>query len=377
MAAKQRTPEFYISKFGSEEGMRQYQLCEQRREARQRRVSSGRSKKLGSDLEHELTSGNAVRCMGCGQIVQRLQWTHFRSKCKIASLAEYKRLYPDSPLVAPNLIDKTSVTLENMIAAYGDDEGIRRWNHYREKQAETNTFEYKAKTHGWTKEQFDSYNASRAVTLENLVIRHGEEEGLAIWERYCESQRYTNTLEYFMRREGDWEKGLDSWLQYNHAKGSSSRADDIASRMGITREEACSIISQRMSSVGVFVSETEKAFIDSVEKMTGWMFPYSFRTNQYCIWSSEIGRPFFYDACCPQRKKIIEFHGDYWHANPNKYASNYIVSKRRMSAKDIWTLDQLKGKAAIDRGMSLLVVWESDYLTDKNCVSKVVKWLNS
>jgi hypothetical protein len=54
-----------------------------------------------------------------------------------------------------------SNTLANMIRKYGDVEGEVKWQQYKEKQAYSNTFEYKRDRYGWDIEKYESYNKKR------------------------------------------------------------------------------------------------------------------------------------------------------------------------------------------------------------------------
>ena len=47
-----------------------------------------------------------------------------------------------------------------------------------------------------------------------------------------------------------------------------------------------------------------------------------------------------------------------------------------LAAQQIWEKDQIKCKAAMDRGFEVMVVWESDFISNKD-ISKVVQWFNS
>lgn len=49
-------------------------------------------------------------------------------------------------------------TKEHWILMFGEEEGLKKWNHYCELQSKSNTFEYKKEKYGWTKEDFDAYN---------------------------------------------------------------------------------------------------------------------------------------------------------------------------------------------------------------------------
>jgi G:T-mismatch repair DNA endonuclease (very short patch repair protein) len=60
-------------------------------------------------------------------------------------------------------------------------------------------------------------------------------------------------------------------------------------------------------------------------------------------------------------KKCIEFNGDYWHCNPNKYNETFIHPIMKITANEIWNKDNMKNKWMEDRGFKILVVWESEY----------------
>lgn len=73
-------------------------------------------------------------------------------------------------------------------------------------------------------------------------------------------------------------------------------------------------------------------------------------------------------------KKIIEFYGDYWHANPNKFKETDLIKKN--TAKKIWDHDHKKVKSLQDSGYKVLVVWESDYKKNKlEIINKCILFL--
>ena len=60
---------------------------------------------------------------------------------------------------------------------------------------------------------------------------------------------------------------------------------------------------------------------------------------------------------------IIEYYGDYWHANPKKYKATDIVH-HNLIAQNIWDHDKSRNQALEDKGYTIYIIWESDY--DKN-----------
>lgn len=315
------------------------------------------------------------RCLECNKILPRLQWTHFMHKCtgRFKNSKEYKEVYPDAKLVDDDLAKRASVTKRGLMGKYGEEEGLIRWESYCNRQAITNTFEYKQKKYGWTKEQFDEYNKSRAVTVENMVNRHGEEEGLRQWMEYCNRQAYTNTLDYFIEREGSEEKGLAFYNSLNIEKMKAMDPAWIMERYNVDMDGALEILSSRYTPS--FVSEGEKYFIDLLEKELGEQIKYTYKTKQYCVWSHELDAPLFYDAVCSKRKKAIEYNGDYWHANPLLYESSVVIKQTGRTAKEIWDRDQIKIKALTDRGYEVKIIWESEFLENENIIKEVAEWL--
>jgi hypothetical protein len=74
----------------------------------------------------------------------------------------YKNLPIDEAIVKRDEYNKKSVpTLKNMITKYGEVEGEKRWDIYRQKQAYTNSFEYKQEKYGWSLEDWETFNKSR------------------------------------------------------------------------------------------------------------------------------------------------------------------------------------------------------------------------
>jgi len=82
------------------------------------------------------------------------------------------------------------------------------------------------------------------------------------------------------------------------------------------------------------------------------------------------GNVYKYDLVFSNLKKIIEFNGDFWHANPNLFESNYLNKPKNMTAKEIWEYDAEKKKTAESHGYTVFTLWEGDYRQDKTMAIK-------
>lgn len=74
-----------------------------------------------------------------------------------------------------------------------------------------------------------------------------------------------------------------------------------------------------------------------------------------------------YDYADNKRMKIIEYNGDIYHANPNRFISTDCPTPfdKNLTAQEIWDNDKNKLMIANNNKYELLVVWDSEYRKDK------------
>lgn len=313
-----------------------------------------------------------VKCLECGFESNRLQWTHFKYNCngKFANGKEYRAAHPGAELVSKELAKSTAVTFDNMVKKHGIIEGSIKWNIYKSKQAYTNSYKHKKEKYGWTIEQYNEYNSSRSQTLEKMIGRHGETIGTKKWLSYCDRQSYTNTKEYFIKKYGE-EKGSEEFQRINSEKANASSPIKLSEKLGISLDEAVNIIADRYKLA--YTSEIENDFVSKLTCKLG-NIEYSNLTKPYGKWNHETNQYYVFDI--KHKDVIIEFNGDYWHANPKKYDATDKI--RGKLASCIWSNDKAKLDLARSFGFRVLVVWESDYKTDKDkIINEVIKWIQN
>lgn len=87
------------------------------------------------------------------------------------------------------------------------------------------------------------------------------------------------------------------------------------------------------------------------------------------------GEPFLYDFYVPKLNLLIEYNGDYWHANPIKYPKGTILNIQNVGAvlvDNIWKRDSEKRLAAERHGFVVRYIWEQGYKTQG---LEVLRWL--
>lgn len=121
----------------------------------------------------------------------------------------------------------------------------------------------------------------------------------------------------------------------------------------------------------------ESFFTSLYEKMSPSNHIY-FRplTKEFTVMSDE-NILYCYDFVDSEKKKCIEFNGDYWHGNPNIYESDWINPHNGLSVKEMKLKDNKKTKAIKNRGYECLTIWEKEYRDNPEKIfKKCIKFLN-
>lgn len=266
-------------------------------------------------------------------------------------------------LLRAQRISKTGITLAKCLILYGRD-GYRRWKVYTDKQAETNTFEYKAEKHGMSREEFDRYNQSRSNSKENFIKRYGEKDGTNKWDSYRKRQAYAGVvIDYFIEKYGEV-KGTSLYNEIR-LKKSHSVAGIMARNPDMDENEAIKILEDTMfnSGAGGYSKKSQNFLWRVYDKLSD-------QDKENCYFA-ELNKEFGkydrqnkcyrkYDFTLTNRKIIIEFNGDYFHANPSRYLPSHELFFN-MTAAEVWEQDNHKISLVEDLGYTVIIVWESDY----------------
>lgn len=72
------------------------------------------------------------------------------------------------------------------------------------------------------------------------------------------------------------------------------------------------------------------------------------------------------------KNKIIEFFGDFWHCNPIFFDKN-TITKFGSKASDVWAHDKKRIKYLNKNGYATLIIWENDWINNKENVIKKIR----
>lgn len=248
-----------------------------------------------------------------------------------------------------------SRTLENFVGKFGLEVGTGKWNAYRAKQSASNTFAYKKEKHGWDEAAFRDYNKSRAVTLANLIAKHGEELGYVKWDSYVEKQRITKSKDFVVKKYGIayWQElcskkslVLENFIRvHGKEEGRIQYHKYLTSKAGGYSKASQLYFNQLSTKLEDRVGTTIKSF-------------YKTKNAEYYINTS--GGCYFIDYYLSEYKIAVEFNGDFWHCNPKKYQPDYIHPIIHKQASEIWRDDEARVSIFTQKGIKVIVVWESN-----------------
>lgn len=251
-----------------------------------------------------------------------------------------KRLY--------KLRNNHGVTKYRLLLLYGKEECQKRWKHYCDKQAETNTFEYKHKKYGMTREEFKKYNKSRAITKENMIKKYGKTKGLEFFNNYCKKQSYTNSMEYFKEKYGE----IEGELKYFTALYSKTK----------------------------FFSNISQVLFKEIDEQIPEECFYATHNGEIRIFNDELNKDTYFDFAIPSLKILIEFNGDLFHANPSIFKESDTPNpfNKKVTAKEIWNYDNIKNKFAFKQHYDIIIIWENEYRKNpKKVLNNILKQIKN
>jgi len=280
----------------------------------------------------------------------------------------------------------TGITLENLTRKYGEEIAIRKWNVYKEKQAISNSLKYKQEKHGWTEDEFNTFNKSRAVTVENLIKKHGEFEGLNMWYKYVEKQQKTKSKEYYVSKYGE-----DAWVELCKSKTHNMENyikwyGDHATAMLKYTEYYDNLIfnnKNKYSGLPKSVSMSSQKYFNLLEielkrlKRDIQVYYYEKDKKEYMKFLN--GSLVYLDFYIKDFNLCIEFNGDIYHGNPKIFSATDkpMPHFNEITCEELWIRDKLRIdtlKSQYD--MDTIVIWESEQTNQKELAEQIINKYN-
>lgn len=204
-------------------------------------------------------------------------------------------------------------------------------------------------------------------------------------EKYRDS--YNTTLEFYIKRGMTEEEATVALSKRQSTFSKEKCINELGEKLGrekwINRQERWQkTLTENGNVKGGFSKISQNLFFDILKKYNKKDSEHVFfwlKNKEFSLKDKSI---FLYDFTDMKTKKIIEYNGDQYHANPNIYDAddfphpyhkthNYCASK-------IWEKDEIKKQLAIENGFEILVIWDSDYRkTPELVLEKCIEFLKN
>lgn len=207
----------------------------------------------------------------------------------------------------------------------------------------------------------------RTFTLEKCIEKYGEKAGRARWEE--RQRKWQNTLA---------SKPIEEQKEINHKKATT--LENMIRRHGIEKGQIRykKWLNNVMSSNAGFSKISQELF-EMIDNSIG-------EKAQTSKWLTKNGEAEIEVEIDGNKKwvrpdyllnnRIIEFNGDYWHANPKFHNAEDTISgfrKIAIIAKDIWDYDSKRKESLEKLGYKVHIVWESDFHNNKEKIIQECK----
>lgn len=289
--------------------------------------------------------------------------------------------------------EKYSNTKEKFVKLYGEEEGGKRWEHFvnnsktknpqkRNKPSLQNFIEKYGEEYGHI--FWENYKESLSFTKEKCIKKYGEELGVKKWDDYVkkmsesckkstssEQMKFINSINFYVEKYGEEEgkKKYDEWKKSQDHSSKEFMIKKYGIKEGLKKYREVGL--KRSFHSDSYHSKISQQLFDTIKSIIGEECKYSTNGQELRLFDEEENKPYYFDFC--YKDKIIEYNGDYWHANPNFYESDYLF-KGDVLASDIWEKDRRKQIFAEQKGYKVLTVWDSEY--KKGSIDVLEKCLN-
>lgn len=322
-----------------------------------------------------------VTCRICGENHRRLYGKHFQYKHPGMTAKEYRKMFPGAPITVPDDMRNTTknggkhMKKEKYRKMFSEMlSGENNPNH------KNNTTEQERKERSPSCIEFYNKNYPHLTMDERkeLLDKHVKEK--------VKDRLLPSNVEYWIERgfseEESKQKVTESQTTFSKKICIEKYGHDKGIEIFNKRTEKWTKSLHENGNMKNGYSKISQELFDKIFEKLKREFKYATNNGEFSL-KKESGGVWLYDFTDLKNKKIIEYHGDVYHANPKLYEANDRPHpfRRGKLASDIWKKDKLKLSVAKENGFDVLYIWDSEYsgvgVDKKNEVlKKCIEFLN-
>ena len=205
---------------------------------------------------------------------------------------------------------------------------------------------------------------------ENWAKNHSEFQKISDTNLF-RPENWDNQEKYKKFQLRDNQYFIDKYGEEEGKKRAQVRIDKWQDSLTAKSQEEIDDINKRKFSAGGHSKISQELFE---------MLDYQNKGARYGINGGEYrvkfnnGKHASFDFHLLETKKVIEFNGDVWHANPNFYKKSDKPLKKffnaKITAEEIWAKDKERQILIESLGYEVFIVWENDYKNNKKEIIK-------
>lgn len=288
---------------------------------------------------------NYIQCKICNKYTDSIGKHLSIRHIEYGGITEYKRQYPNSVIISDNY----KMYLTNKM------KGKNNHNH----TTNTTLLERKQKSPFSIESWKIKYPNINTTELEQLLLQFRDNA--------LSNREFTVQIEYYLDRGYTPEESLqllkERQTTFSKDMCVKKYGDNEGNKIFNNRQEKWLNSLLNNGNLNIGYSNISQELFDNIKKrLPNNNLKYATINNELRLKYND-GRIYLYDFADIDNKKIIEFHGDLFHGNPNKFLENDTPNpfRKNILAKDMWLKDKNKTEVAKNNGYEVLVIWESEY----------------
>lgn len=276
-----------------------------------------------------------VVCPICNQKFKQITMLHFNNVHNVQDRLKLFQMYPNLQMTCQRLID------ENL---KGENNPQSKLNTTEEQRKRSSPYSLEHYLYSKGAKSIEEATEMRQVFLDSLDRSNWENASRI---EYYLKRGYTKEEAIRIRREKCTSNGLDYYIE---KYGEEVGTEKFNKRLKYWKKQLYK---------GNHHSKIADEFFQKLSELYDKKDNIYFGDHEYMLtYDGKVILPDFLDV---DNKKIIEFYGDYWHCNPNKYIAESYNKSLHKYASEIWDRDEIRVDSLNMLGYDVLVIWESDY----------------
>jgi hypothetical protein len=298
----------------------------------------------------------------------------------------------DGPLKYKEFCEKSKHTLETFTIKYGDIDGKNKWCEYlKTKDSNSKTWALK-KANGdvnVANEMLDKRKKSVVVSLEKLIKKYGDVDLAKNKLNEINKKKDGSSMTYFLKKtNNNKKKAIELYQQFSLKKDcmsinfflKKSNGDlELAKLLQIEelKRRDVSFCTASKESLNYFIPLYKYLRKNGIERND--IFLGVSGSYEYKLHDLENNLTFSYDLTILSLNTIIEYHGEKFHPNIEKYGLNKLKEDKwgkyfRLNLEESITKDINKKQLALNNGFDYLELWSSDSEEiNKEKINKLIK----